>query len=89
MKKIIILSLIIIFSIFLGYNFALNKTQLIGFTKKIAKINERYYYFGLNKIGLRDLEKKIDKTKIITHKETEYKKVKGNSFTVHFSKIKS
>ena len=89
MKKIIQLIIIVIFGTFLGYQLALNKTQLINFSKKIVKISERYYYFGLNKIGLRDLKKTIDKTKIITHDENEYKEVKGNSFTVRFSKIKS
>ena len=63
--------------------------KMSALSKKIWKISERYYYFSLNKIGLTNLSKKIDNTKIVTHEDNEYSKAKGNSFSVIFSKIKS
>ena len=74
---------------FVGYKLTQHKSELVWFSKKIWKISERYYYFTLKKVGLKDLAKKIDTTKIITHKENQYTKTKGNSFSVMFSKVKS
>jgi len=74
---------------FVGYKLTQHKSELVSFSKKIWKISERYYYFTLKKVGLKDLAKKIDTTKIITHKENQYTKTKGNSFSVMFSKVKS
>ena len=88
-KKIIVLFIIIATSMFVGYKLTQHKVGLVGFSKKVWKISERYYYFSLEKIGLKDLGKKIDKTKVITHKENQYTKTKGNSFSVIFSKVKS
>ena len=83
--KLIILFLIIIISMFAGSS----SQKMSALSKKIWKISERYYYFSLNKIGLTNLSKKIDNTKIVTHEDNEYSKAKGNSFSVIFSKIKS
>ena len=69
---------------FVGYKLTQQDTGL-----KVWKISKRYYYFSLEKIGLKDLTKNIDKTKVITHKENQYTKTKGNSFSVIFSKVKS
>ena len=81
-RKIIVLISILLIGIFFGH-------KMSGFSQKIWKISERYVYFFLNKAGLSDLEKKIDKDKVISHKENEYKEAKGNSFSIIFTKIKS
>ena len=88
-KKIIILFIIIATSMFFGYKLNEHKNTLFGFSNKVWKISGRYYYSTLEKIGLRDLGKKIDKAKVITHKENKYTTVKGNSFSVSFSKVKT
>jgi len=89
MKKtvfnLVLLFLIIIISIFVGSS----SKKISVLSEKIWKISERYYYFTINKIGITNLSKKIDNTKVITHEDNEYIKVKGNSFSVIFSKIKS
>ena len=48
---------------FVGYKFSQHKTELVGFSKKVWKISERYYYFTLKKVGLKDLGKKLIKQK--------------------------
>ena len=67
-KKIIVLFIIIVTSMFVGYKLTQHKVGLVGFSKKVWKISERYYYFSLEKIGLKDLGKKIDKTKVCFNK---------------------
>jgi|TARA_Y100000294_G_scaffold176607_1_gene199465 hypothetical protein len=87
--KFIILFVIIAVSMFVGYKLTQNETELVGFSKKVWKISERYYFFTLKKTGLKDFGKKIDEEDVITHKEDLYTKVKGNSFSLIFSKVKS
>ena len=88
-KKITIYIIIILISIFLGYQISQNKRIIIGFYNKAFKLSERYYYFVLNKIGLSELEKKIDKNLVLTYENDSYTEIAGNSFSVFYSKVKS
>ena len=80
-KKVITYTIIVFISIFFGYQVSQNKRIIIGFYNKISKITERYYYFTLNKIGLSELEKKIDINKITTHEDNIYTEFPGNSYS--------
>ena len=62
--KIIILFTIISASMLAGH-------KMSGLSKKMWKFSERYYYFTLKKIGLKNLGKKNRNCKIVTHENDE------------------
>ena len=85
-KKIL---LIVFVSILFGFFLNNNKYVLNSFGKKIFKLSERSYNYTLKKIGLIDLERKVDLNTIISEKDDNFKIIKGNSFSITYSKVKS
>ena len=85
-KKVL---LIVFVSILFGFFLNNNKYVLNSFGKKIFKLSERSYNYTLKKIGLIDLERKVDLNTIISEKDDNFKIIKGNSFSITYSKVKS
>ena len=83
-----ILSIILV-SILFGFFLNSNKYKISSFGKKVFKLSERSYHYTLKKIGLIDLERKVDLSTIINEKDDNYKIIKGNSFSITYSKVKS
>ena len=85
-KKIL---LVIFVSMLFGSFLNSNKYKLNSFGKKVFKLSERSYNYTLKKIGLIDLERKVNLNAIITERNDNFKTIKGNSFSVTYSKVKS
>jgi hypothetical protein len=83
-----ILSIILV-SILFGFFLSNNKYKISSFGKKVLKLSERSYNYTLKKIGLVDLERKVDLSTIINEKDDNYKTIKANSFSITYSKVKS
>ncbi len=84
MKKIInnflVILVIILVSLFAGYE-----------NPGLVEIPKKYVHFLLKKIGLRDnfLNKKINNGDFASHEKNEFTEIKGNSFSLILSKVRS
>ena len=79
-KKISIILLVILISIFVGYEHP-----------GLVEVPKKYVYFLLKKVGLREsaLDKTINKETIKNFNEDKIIEFKGNSFSVMLTKLKS
>ena len=79
-KKFIPILIIILISIFIGYEHPI-----------LVEVPKKYVYFVLKKIGLRDsfLNKQINTKELKNHSENNSIEIKGNSFSTILTKIKS
>ena len=81
--------LVIVISILFGYFLSDNKYRVNNVAQKVFKFTKRSYNFTLKKFGLIEIERKVDLNKIKTEKEDNFKRIKGNSFSVSYSRVKS
>ena len=79
-KKISIILLVILISIFVGYEHP-----------GLVEVPKKYVYFLLKKVGLKEsaLDKTINKEAIKNFNENKIIEFKGNSFSVMLTKLKS
>ena len=79
-KKFIPILIIILISIFIGYEHPI-----------LVEVPKKYVYFVLKKVGLRDnfLDKQINIKELKTHTKDNSIEIKGNSFSTILTKIKS